>query len=55
MTTSVPANTGEHALEEPSFPVNFVTDLLKAFVQGCSRAPALPAEQPDARARRSRP
>ena len=33
MTTSVPANTGEHALEEPSFPVNFVTDLLKAFVK----------------------
>ena len=33
MTTSVPANTGEAALEEPSFPVNFVTDLLKAFVK----------------------
>jgi hypothetical protein len=33
MTTSVPANTGEHALEEPSFPVHFVTDLLKAFVK----------------------
>jgi HEAT repeat protein len=33
MTTSVPANTGEPALEEPSFPVNFVTDLLKAFVK----------------------
>jgi hypothetical protein len=33
MTTSVPANTGEHALEEPSFPVNYVTDLLKAFVK----------------------
>jgi HEAT repeat protein len=33
MTTSVPANTGENALEEPSFPVNYVTDLLKAFVK----------------------
>jgi HEAT repeat protein len=33
MTTSVPANTGEAALEEPSFPVNYVTDLLKAFVK----------------------
>jgi HEAT repeat protein len=33
MTTSVPANTGEPALEEPSFPVNYVTDLLKAFVK----------------------
>ncbi len=33
MTTSVPANTGTPALEEPSFPVNYVTDLLKAFVK----------------------
>ncbi len=33
MTTSVPANTGEPALEAPSFPVNYVTDLLKAFVK----------------------
>lgn len=33
MTTSVPANTGEPALEEPSFPVNYVNDLLKAFVK----------------------
>ena len=33
MTTSVPANTGEDALDEPSFPVNYVTDLLKAFVK----------------------
>jgi hypothetical protein len=33
MTTSVPANTGEHTLAEPSFPVNYVTDLLKAFVK----------------------
>jgi HEAT repeat protein len=33
MTTSVPANTGEAELEEPSFPVNYVTDLLKAFVK----------------------
>jgi hypothetical protein len=33
MTTSVPANTGEPALEEPSFPVSYVTDLLKAFVK----------------------
>lgn len=33
MTTSVPANTGEDELDEPSFPVNLVTDLLKAFVK----------------------
>jgi len=33
MTTSVPANTEEGELDEPSFPVNFVTDLLKAFVK----------------------
>ena len=33
MTTSVPANTEEGELNEPSFPVNFVTDLLKAFVK----------------------
>jgi hypothetical protein len=33
MTTSVPANTGEDALAEPSFPVNYVTELLKAFVK----------------------
>ncbi|HMI44608.1 MAG TPA: hypothetical protein VK491_00460, partial [Gemmatimonadaceae bacterium] len=33
MTTSVPANTAEDELDEPSFPVHFVTDLLKAFVK----------------------
>jgi len=33
MTTSVPANTGEDELDEPSFPVQYVTDLLKAFVK----------------------
>jgi len=33
MTTSVSANTGEDELDEPSFPVNYVTDLLKAFVK----------------------
>ena len=33
MTTSVPANTAEDELDEPSFPVNYVTDLLKAFVK----------------------
>ena len=33
MTTSVPANTEENELAEPSFPVNYVTDLLKAFVK----------------------
>jgi HEAT repeat protein len=32
MTTSVP-NTAEDELDEPSFPVNYVTDLLKAFVK----------------------
>jgi len=33
MTTSVQTNAGEDELDEPSFPVNFVTDLLKAFVK----------------------
>ena len=33
MTTSVPANAGEDQLSEPSFPVNYVTELLKAFVK----------------------
>lgn len=33
MTTSVPAKTGEDALKEPSFPIVYVTDLLKAFVK----------------------
>jgi HEAT repeat protein len=33
MTTSVPANTAEGELSEPSIPVNYVTDLLKAFVK----------------------
>jgi hypothetical protein len=33
MTTSVPTNTAEDELDEPSFPVNYVTDLLKAFVK----------------------
>ena len=33
MTTSVPANTAEDELDEPSFPVHFVSDLLKAFVK----------------------
>ena len=33
MTTSVPANTETQALGEPSFPANYVTDLLKAFVK----------------------
>jgi HEAT repeat protein len=33
MTTSVTAKTDEGALDEPSFPVAFVTDLLKAFVK----------------------
>ena len=33
MTTSVPANTAEGELDEPSFPVNYVADLLKAFVK----------------------
>ena len=33
MTTSVPATIGEDGLVEPSFPVNYVTELLKAFVK----------------------
>src|SRR5712671_6842667 len=33
MTTSVPPKTGEHELDEPSFPVVYVSDLLKAFVK----------------------
>jgi len=33
MTTPVTANPGEDELDEPSFPVHFVTDLLKAFVK----------------------
>lgn len=33
MTTSVPANSEANVLDEPSFPVNYVTDLLKAFVK----------------------
>ncbi len=33
MTTSVPTKTEAHALDEPSFPVVYVTDLLKAFVK----------------------
>jgi HEAT repeat protein len=33
MTTSVPAKTEERVLDEPSFPVVYVTDLLKAFVK----------------------
>ncbi|HET6760962.1 MAG TPA: HEAT repeat domain-containing protein [Gemmatimonadaceae bacterium] len=33
MTTSVPSTTGEDAIAEPSFPVNYVTELLKAFVK----------------------
>ena len=33
MTTSVPANAGEDQLSEPSFPVNHVIELLKAFVK----------------------
>src|SRR6476661_11187822 len=33
MTTSVPPKVEEHALEEPSFPIVHVTDLLKAFVK----------------------
>jgi hypothetical protein len=32
MTTSVPVNTGDDTVDEPSFPVIYVTDLLKAFV-----------------------
>jgi HEAT repeat protein len=33
MTTSVPAKTGADELDEPSFPIVYVTDLLKAFVK----------------------
>ncbi|MFL5639489.1 MAG: HEAT repeat domain-containing protein [Gemmatimonadaceae bacterium] len=33
MTTSVPAKTAENELDEPSFPIGYVTDLLKAFVK----------------------
>ena len=33
MTTSVPAKTEERLLDEPSFPIVYVTDLLKAFVK----------------------
>src|SRR6266576_4428501 len=33
MTTSVPAKTEERVLDEPSFPVVYVVDLLKAFVK----------------------
>ncbi len=33
MTTSVPAKTEERLLDEPSFPIAYVTDLLKAFVK----------------------
>jgi HEAT repeat protein len=33
MTTSVPPKTEEHELDEPSFPVVYVVDLLKAFVK----------------------
>jgi HEAT repeat protein len=33
MTTSVPPKTGEDELDEPSFPVVYVVDLLKAFVK----------------------
>ncbi|MFL5499738.1 MAG: HEAT repeat domain-containing protein [Gemmatimonadaceae bacterium] len=33
MTTSVPSKTVEHELDEPSFPIIHVTDLLKAFVK----------------------
>ena len=33
MTTSVPSKTVEHELDEPSFPIVHVTDLLKAFVK----------------------
>jgi len=33
MTTSVPAKTEAHELDEPSFPIVYVTDLLKAFVK----------------------
>jgi HEAT repeat protein len=33
MTTSVPANALQDELDEPSFPIAYVTDLLKAFVK----------------------
>jgi hypothetical protein len=33
MTTQVAAKTDDPGLSEPSFPINFVTDLLKAFVK----------------------
>ena len=33
MTTSVPTKTADDELDEPSFPIHFVTDLLKAFVK----------------------
>jgi hypothetical protein len=33
MTTSVPQNTAEDELDEPSFPIVHVTDLLKTFVK----------------------
>jgi hypothetical protein len=33
MTTSVPPKTEEHELDEPSFPIVYVVDLLKAFVK----------------------
>jgi HEAT repeat protein len=33
MTTSVPPKTEERALQEPSFPIVYVVDLLKAFVK----------------------
>ena len=33
MTSSVQPNAGEDELDEPSFPVHFVADLLKAFVK----------------------
>jgi HEAT repeat protein len=33
MTTSVPAKTEERGLPEPSFPIVYVTELLKAFVK----------------------
>ena len=33
MTTSVPPKTETGTLEEPSFPIGHVTDLLKAFVK----------------------
>jgi HEAT repeat protein len=33
MTTQVAAKTGDDELDEPSFPIHYVTDLLKAFVK----------------------